>query len=254
MSNSIVSKKAKIGKNVIIKDFVTIEDDVEIGDNVEIGSHVFIASGVRISNKVKIHYGAVVGTIPQDLKFGGEETTLEIGEGTIVREYATLNRATKESKKTIIGKNCFLMAYVHVAHDCRVGDNVILANSVQMGGHVVIEDWAIAGGLVGIHQFTKIGQHSIIGAGFRTVKDVPPYITAGSVPLKYEGVNVIGLRRRGFTNEQITTIKNVYYEIYNAGLNVSDAVKKIKDSFEITPEVQNIIDFINASNRGILRG
>lgn len=254
MPNSKISKKAKIGSNVIINDTAIIEDNVEIGNNVEIGPNVLVANGARISDNVKIHFGAIISTIPQDLKFGGEETTLEIGEGTVIREYATLNRATNHSKRTIIGNNCFLMAYVHVAHDCRVGDNVILANGVQMGGHVVIENFAIIGGLVPIHQFTKIGQHSIIGGGFRTVKDVPPYIVAGSVPLRYEGINIVGLRRRGFTNEQISTIKNVYYKIYNSGLNVSDAVKVINDSFEITQEVQNILDFIKASERGLLRG
>jgi UDP-N-acetylglucosamine acyltransferase len=254
MPNSKISKKAKIGTNVIINDTAIIEDDVEIGNNVEIGPNVLVANGARISDNVKIHYGAIISTTPQDLKFGGEETTLEIGEGTIVREYATLNRATNHSKRTIIGKNCFLMAYVHVAHDCRLGDNVILANSVQMGGHVMIGNWAIVGGLVAIHQFTHVGQHSIIGGGFRAAKDVPPYIVAANEPLRYEGINLVGLRRRSFTNEQIQTIKNVYHKIYNSGLNVSDAVKSINDSFEITEEVQNILNFIKSSDRGILRG
>jgi len=254
MSNSTISKKAKIGSNVTINNTAIIEDDVEIGNDVIIGANVLVANGARISNNVKIHHGAVISTIPQDLKFGGEETTLEIGEGTVVREYATLNRGTNHSKKSVVGKNCFLMAYAHVAHDCKLGDNVILANAVQMGGHVEIGDWAIVGGMVPIHQFTKIGIHTIIGGGFRTVKDVPPYIIAGGVPLRYEGVNNVGLKRRGFSNEQLDSIKKVYDAIYHSGLNVSDAVKKIKESFEITTEVKNILDFIQASNRGILRG
>ena len=159
MTNYILSANATIGKDLKIKQFSTIEDDVEIGDNVEIGSCVLIADGARIGNNVKIFHGASIGTVPQDLKFNGEKTTVEIGDDTVVREFVTLNRATSHSKRTIIGKNCFIMAYAHVAHDCRIGDNVILANSVQMGGHVEIGDWVIVGGLVAIHQFVKIGKH-----------------------------------------------------------------------------------------------
>lgn len=254
MSNSVISKKARIGSNVTIKDFTVIEDDVVIGDNVEIGSNVLVANGARVSSNVKIHHGAIIGTIPQDLKFGGETTTLEIGEGTVVREYATLNRGTNHSKKTVIGKNCFIMAYAHVAHDCAIGNNVILANAVQMGGHVEIDDYTIVGGLVPIHQFTKIGKHVMIGGGFRVVKDLPPYILAGGFPLQYEGINAVGLRRRGFTNEQISSIKIAYDQIYNSGLNVSDAVKKIKDTLESSPEVDSIVEFIEKSTRGIVKG
>lgn len=254
MSNSSISKKARIGKNLIVKDFTIIEDDVEIGDNVEIGSNVLIANGARISDNVKIHHGAVVSTQPQDLKFEGEETVFEIGEGTVVREYATLNRGTKHSHKSVVGKNCFIMAYAHVAHDCHLGDNVILANGVQMGGHVEIGDWAIIGGLAPIHQFVKIGAHVMIGGGFRVVKDVPPYILAGELPLKYEGINLLGLRRRGFTNQQIHNIKDAYDLIYKSGLNVSDGVKKIKENGEVPDEVNLILDFIEKSTRGIIRG
>lgn len=254
MPNNIISKKAHIGNNVTIKDFTTIEDDVIIGNNVEIGSCVYIANGARISDNVKIHHGAVVSTIPQDLKFSGEETVFEIGEGTVVREYTTLNRGTKESGRSSLGKNCFIMAYAHIAHDCHIGDNVIIANSVQMGGHVEIGDWAIIGGIVPIHQFTKIGMHVMIGGGFRTVKDVPPYILAGNSPLRFEGVNIVGLRRRGFSNEQIENIKETYRTIYNSGLNVSDAVRKITDSGMISGEVQSILEFIEKSKRGIIRG
>lgn len=254
MSNSEISKKAKIGKNCIIKSFSVIEDDVEIGDNVEIASNVLIANGARISDNVKIHHGAVVSTVPQDLKFGGEVTTLEIGEGTVVREYATLNRGTNHSKKTVIGQNCFIMAYAHVAHDCRLGNNVILANSIQMGGHVSIGDHTIIGGIVAIHQFTKIGERVMVGGGFRVVKDLPPYILAGGYPLKYEGINVIGLRRKGFTNEQIGIIKKAYDEIYNSELNFGDAVKRIRETFEMTPEIKNIVEFVENSERGIVKG
>lgn len=254
MSNSVISKNAKIGNNVIIKDFTTIEDDVEIGDNVEIDSNVLIGNGARISNNVKIHHGAIISTPPQDLKFGGEETTMEIGECTVIREYATLNRGTKHSNKTAVGSNCFIMAYAHIAHDCRIGNNVIIANAVQMGGHVSIDDFTIVGGLVPIHQFTKIGHHVMIGGGFRVVKDLPPYILVGGFPLRYEGINVVGLRRRGFTNVQINNIRNAYSEIYNSKLNVSDALKKIRETFELTPEISDIINFIESSERGIVKG
>lgn len=254
MTNSLISKKANIGSNLIISNFSIIEDDVVIGDNVEIGSNVLIANGARISDNVRIHHGAVLSTVPQDLKFGGEDTTLEVGEGTVIREYATLNRGTNHSKKSVVGKNCFLMAYAHVAHDCYVGDNVILANSVNMGGHVEIGDYAIIGGMVPIHQFTKIGAHAMIGGGFRTVKDVPPYALAGGFPLKFEGINSVGLRRRGFTSDQITNIKAAYEMIYRSGLNVSDAVLRLKENSEIPGEVKLIIDFIEKSKRGLVKG
>jgi UDP-N-acetylglucosamine acyltransferase len=247
-----VSKKARIGKNVIIGDYTVIKDDVEIGDNVEIASNVIIDNGARISSNVKIHHGAVISTIPQDLKFKGEITTLEIGEGTIVREYATLNRGTVSSNETIIGKNCLLMAYSHVAHDCVLGDYVILANSVNLGGHVTLGDWAIIGGITGIHQYVKVGKHAIISTHSKVVKDVPPYITAGNLPLKYEGLNLIGLRRRGFANNQINKIDYAYNKIYKSGLNVSAAIKELKKEKNITDEIKEIIAFIETSERGII--
>ncbi|MBM4157543.1 MAG: acyl-ACP--UDP-N-acetylglucosamine O-acyltransferase [Ignavibacteria bacterium] len=249
-----VSKKARIGTNVIIGEYTVIKDDVIIGNDVKIGSNVLIDNGARISNNVIIHHGAVISTPPQDLKFEGEITTFEIGENTVIREYATLNRGTKHSYMTVVGKNCFLMAYSHIAHDCKIGDNVIIANAVNMGGHVIIDDWAIIGGIVAIHQFCRIGKHAIIGGGFRAVKDVPPFILAGNVPLKYEGLNFVGLKRRGYTNEQIENIRNVYNIIYKSKYNVSDAIKKIKNEIEQTPEIKTITDFIEASSRGIIRG
>ncbi len=253
MKFASISDKAKIGNNVTIKDFAVIEDDVEIGDNVVIGSNTFIGNGARIANGVKIFHGAVVSTVPQDLKYKGEATLLEIGEGTVVREYATLNKGTTHSDKTVIGKNCLIMSYVHVAHDCIVGDNVIIANSVQMSGHVEVEDWVIIGGLVGIHQFCKIGRHAIVGFGFRVPKDIPPYITAGQDPLRYEGLNLIGLKRRGFSDEQIKNISKAYDIIYKSGLNVSDGIKKLKEG-NCTEEVKHIIKFVEQSSRGIIRG
>jgi UDP-N-acetylglucosamine acyltransferase len=252
MALNSISPNAKIGANVIIGDFTVIKDDVEIGNNVEIGSNVIIDNGARISDNVKLHHGAVISTIPQDLKFNGEVTTLEIGENTVVREYATLNRGTAASGKTVVGKDCLLMAYSHVAHDCRVGNNAIIANCGTLGGHVEIDDWAIVGGLVAVHQFVKVGTHSILAGFTKAVKDIPPYIMAGDNPMKYEGLNVIGLKRRGFTPLQIDGIKEFYKMLYRSGLNVSDAVDKIKSSLPITEETKTILDFISGSTRGIL--
>jgi UDP-N-acetylglucosamine acyltransferase len=247
-----VSKKAHIGKNVTIGEYTVIKDDVVIGDNVEIASNVIVDNGARISSNVKLHHGAVISTIPQDLKFKGEITTLEIGEGTIVREYATLNRGTSANNKTVVGKYCLIMAYAHVAHDCILGDNVILANSVNLGGHVQIGDWAIIGGISGVHQFTRIGKQTIVSTHSKVVKDIPPYITAGNLPLKYEGLNLIGLRRRGFTNKQINRIDYAYNIIYKSGLNVSTAIAKLKKEKNLTEEIKEIINFIDSSERGII--
>ncbi|MCU0371919.1 MAG: acyl-ACP--UDP-N-acetylglucosamine O-acyltransferase [Ignavibacteria bacterium] len=247
-----VSKKAKIGSNVTIGDFTVIKDDVEIGNDVVIGTNVLIDNGARIADGVKIHHGAAVSTIPQDLKFVGEHSILEIGENTIIREFATLNRGTAASGKTILGKNCLCMAYSHVAHDCVIGDNVILANSVNLAGHVELDDYVIVGGISGILQFVKVGAYTILSAFSRANKDVPPYITAGHDPLRYEGLNSIGLRRRKFTNGQINHIKDVYDVLYRSGLNISDAVKKINETMEITPETKVILDFIARSTKGII--
>ena len=183
MALNSISTKAKIGTNVTVGDFTVIKDDVEIGNNVVVGSNVIIDNGARISDNVTLHHGAVISTIPQDLKFGGEVTTLEIGENTVVREYATLNRGTAASGKTVVGKDCLLMAYSHVAHDCRVGNNVIIANCGTLGGHVEVDDRAIVGGLVAVHQYVKIGTHSILAGFTKAVKDIPPYIMAGGNPI-----------------------------------------------------------------------
>lgn len=252
MALNSISTKAKIGTNVIVGDFTVIKDDVEIGNNVEVGSNVIIDNGARISDNVKLHHGAVISTIPQDLKFGGEVTTLEIGKNTVVREYATLNRGTTASGKTVVGEDCLLMAYAHVAHDCRVGNNVIIANCGNLGGHVEVDDWAIVGGIVAVHQYIKIGTHSILAGFTKAVKDIPPYIMAGDNPMKFEGLNIIGLKRRGFTPEQIDEIKEFYRLLYKSGLNISDAIQNIKQTLPKTKEITNILTFISRSTRGIL--
>ncbi|MGA2667581.1 MAG: acyl-ACP--UDP-N-acetylglucosamine O-acyltransferase [Ignavibacteria bacterium] len=249
---AIVSPKAKIGDNVTIKQFSIIEDDVVIKDNVHIATNAIICSGTRIDKNCKVYHSVVLGSEPHDMKFGGEYTTLEIGHDTIIREFTTISRGTKEKKITIVGNHSFIMAYVHIPHDTVIGDNVILANAVNMGGHCIIEDWAIVGGLVGIHQFVKIGAHSFIGFSSRVNQDVPPYVLAAGNPIRYEGLNVIGLRRRGFTSEKINQIKQVYNLIYNSKYNTSDALKIIKDTLEQTGEVKQIVDFIETSKRGII--
>ncbi len=251
-ARAIVSPKAHLGDNVVVGPFSIIEDDVVIGNDTTVASHALIANGTRLGKECRIHHGAVLGTVPQDLKFRGEITTLEVGDQTTIREYATLNRGTHERKKTTVGSHCFIMAYVHVAHDCAIGNHVILANSVNMAGHVIIEDYAVLGGLVAIHQFVRIGRHSMIGAGFRAMKDVPPYILAGQEPLDFQGLNVVGLRRRNFAPETTTTLEKVYRTIYDSNLNVSQAVQKIKEEFTITEEVRHVVEFIERSKRGII--
>ena len=208
---AIVSPKAKIGNDVEIGPFSVIYDDVEIGNNTEIGPHVNIYDGARIGNRVKIFQGASISNKPQDLKFADEKTFLHIGEDTIIREFATLHRGTIATWHTKIGKNCLLMAYTHVAHDCTLGDNIILANSVQLGGHVDIDDWSILGGGCAMHQFVKIGAHVMASGGTMANSDIPPYITVTGVPARFVGLNSIGLKRRGFTNDDISTIKDAYH-------------------------------------------
>src|SRR4030095_5527783 len=250
---AVISQKAVIGKNVAVGDFSVIEDDVTINDNVEIYNSAIIHSGTSLASGVRVFHSAVLGAEPQDLKFAGEKTTLEIGEKTVVREFATISRGTKARNKTVIGKNCYIMSYVHIPHDSLIGNNIILSNAIQMGGHVIIDDWAIIGGMVGIHQFVHIGAHSFIAFSARVTQDVPPYILAGGHPLNYKGLNVVGLKRRGFSDEQLKNIKNAYNLIYGSEYNISDAMKAVKDSVPMTEEVKNILTFIETSERGIIR-
>ena len=250
--SAIVSPKAQLGDNVCVGPFTIIEDDVVIGNGTTIASNVLVASGTRIGKECRVYHGAVVGTIPQDLKFRGEVTTIEIGDHTVIREYATLNRGTHDRWKTTLGNHCFLMAYAHVAHDCVIGNHVILANAVNMGGHVLIEDHAVVGGIVAIHQFSHIGKHSMIGGGFRVTKDVPPYVLAGQEPLVFNGLNLVGLRRRNFTPQTIDTLEKAYKLIYYSQLNVSQALGRIKEELPMTDEIKNVIEFIEKSKRGII--
>jgi len=249
---AIVAKEAQLADGVSIGPFAIVEDDVTIGEGTAIDSNTYIASGARIGRHCRIHHGTVVATLPQDLKFGGEPTLFEIGDNTTVREYATLNRGTKAHGKSHIGSNCLLMAYTHVAHDCEVGDNVIMANGVQLGGHVTIEQWAIIGGFTPVHQFCHVGQHCMVGGGFRVIQDVPPYILASEEPLRFGGLNSIGLRRRGFSSETLLQLKRCYRLLYRSKLNVTQAVERIRAELELTAEIQNVLAFIEHSDRGII--
>ena len=248
-----VHPSAKIGNNVTIDAFAVIDEGVTIGDDTHVMSHAVIYKGSTIGRSCRIFPGAVIGAIPQDLKFIGEETTVEIGDHTTIRECVTVNRGTKDKLKTVIGEHCLLMAYTHIAHDCTLGNYVILANSVQIAGHVEINDHAIIGGTTGVTQFVKIGAHTYTAAHAIVTKDVPPYIKTGRVPFCYAGVNSVGLQRRGFTSEQINEILEIYRHIYIKGLNISQAMEIIESKFS-SAEKEEIVNFIKGSKRGIVKG
>lgn len=257
MSKSLayIEPTAEIGNNVTIEPFSTISKNVIIGDNTWIGPNVSIMEGARIGRHCQIYPGAVISAPPQDLKYKGEPSTVTIGDHTVIRECVTINKGTAlDHMDTSIGSHCLLMAYVHVAHDCIIKNNVILANSVQMAGHVHIADYAFIGGTTAIHQFVKIGKHTMIGGGSLVRKDVPPFVIAAREPLSYAGVNSIGLRRRGYSNDKIKEIQEVYRIIYLSGLNNSAAIDKIKLELTPSPERDDIINFIENSTRGMMRG
>jgi len=245
---------AKIAPTVVIEPFVTIDKNVVIGDGTRIGSNVTILEGVRIGKNCTIFPGAVIGGVPQDLKFRGEDSLAIIGDNTTIREFVTINRGTVAKGKTVVGDNCLIMAYCHVAHDCVVGNNIIMGNTSQLAGEVILEDYAILGGGTLIHQFSRIGAHVMIQGGSRVTKDVPPFVTAGRDPLSYAGVNSIGLRRRGYTNEQIREIQDVYRYIYQSGMNTTHAVERIQAELPATKERDEILLFIKNSPRGIIKG
>jgi UDP-N-acetylglucosamine acyltransferase len=251
---SSIHPDAVIGKNVTISPFVTIDKNVVIGDNTCIYPNAVIMSGARIGKNCRIFPGAVIAGIPQDLKFRGEETLAIIGDNTTVRECATVNRGTAAKGQTIVGNDCLLMAYSHTAHDCILRNNVIIGNATQLAGEVEIDDYAIISGGTLVHQFTKIGQHTMIQGGSRLGKDIPPYIIVGREPITYSGVNIVGLRRRGFDNEKISSIQEIYRILYQSGMNNKDAVKHIEENISASAEKENIINFVANSARGIVRG
>ncbi len=251
---SYIHPDAIIADNVVIEPFVTIDKDVVIGAGTWVGSNVTILEGARIGENCKIFPGAVISAIPQDLKFAGEKTTAIIGDNTTIRECVTINRGTVAKGKTIVGSNCLLMAYVHIAHDCIVGNNVILANSTQLAGEVVIDDFAILSGMIAVHQFVHIGSHVIISGGSLVRKDVPPYTKASREPLSYTGLNSIGLRRRGFSNEKINEIQEIYRILFLKKMNNTQALEIIEAEMPATKERDEILLFIRNSSRGIMKG
>lgn len=251
---AVIHPEAKIGQNVTIDPFVVVEKDVVIGDNCHILPHAVILNGSRIGKHCQIFPGAVIGGIPQDLKFKGEDTTAEIGDHTTIRECVTVNRGTAAKGKTVVGSHCLIMAYSHIAHDCILKDHIIIGNSTQLAGEVEVDDYAIVSGGSLAHQFVRISKHVMVQGGSRIGKDIPPYTLIGRDPIVYCGINIVGLRRRGFTNDQIFLIQDIYRTLYTRGLNNTQAIKAIDTEYAPSPERDLILDFIKSSDRGIVRG
>lgn len=247
-----------------------ISDDAEIAADVEIGAYAIVGEGctigagsviapratlernVTLGRSVRVGIGTILGGAPQDLKYAGEETAVEIDDGTVIREYATINRGTAHSFKTTVGKNCLLMSYVHIGHDCRVGDSVILSNVVQLAGHVAIEDKAIISGLSAVHQFARVGRHSFIGGMTRVSKDIPPFLKAVGSPVKLYGLNTVGLQRSGMDEATILELKRAYRLLFRSDLNLTQAIERAQNELEPLPEVKELIGFVEASDRGVV--
>lgn len=249
-----ISDGAKIGENVTVEAFSTIYDDVVIGDGTFIHPNVTIYPGTRIGNKCQIFPGAVIGVAPQDLKFEGEYTTVEIGNNTVIRECVTIHRGTKDKWKTTVGSNCLLMTYVHIAHDCQVGDNVILASYVGLAGHNIIENYAILEGKVGTQQFIRVGEHAFVAGGSLVRKNIPPFVKAAREPLGFAGVNSIGLRRKGYSDEQVKEIEDIYRILYVMNNSISKGVDEIRQAIGKSLTRDQILNFIAESDKGIIRG
>ncbi len=255
---AVIDKNAELIGDVAVGPGAVIEAKVKIGSGTKIGAHAVLATGTTIGKNCHIFPGAAIGSVPQDLKFSGEETFVVIGDNTTIREYATVNRATDHSYYTRIGDNCLLMAYSHVAHDCQLGNNVILANSVAMGGHVVIGNYVGIGGLTAIHQFVHIGEHAFIGGMLPITKDVPPFILAMGNPPNFGGLNAVGLKRRGFNEETLVQLKRAFKIVYRENLTTKESIEKIENNFEKSPAIESLLSFLQKSHserdRGIIRG
>jgi len=249
---AILSPDAQLGENVSIGPYSVISDDVQLGDNTFIGNHVTVAEGTIVGESCRIFHSSSIGEIPQDLKFGGEKTKTIIGNNTTIREYVTINKGTIAHGKTEVGSNVLIMAYVHIGHDSIVGNNVIFANQVTLGGHVEVDDWVSLGGGVLVHQFCKIGTHAFVGAGYTVLQDVPPYILAAGNPLRFAGINKIGLKRRGFSSETRQQIKKTYRTYFRSDVNRSEAIKLIEMNSSQSNEINQLLLFIKNSNRGII--
>ncbi|MNY17532.1 Acyl-[acyl-carrier-protein]--UDP-N-acetylglucosamine O-acyltransferase [compost metagenome] len=249
-----IHPEAKIARNVVVEPFATIHKDVVIGEGTWIGSNVTIMDGARIGKNCKIYPGAVISGEPQDLKFDGEITTAEIGDNTTIRECVTINRGTKDRFRNVIGKNCLIQAYSHIAHDCIIGDYCIFSNSSTLAGHITVGDYVVLAGMVAVHQFCTIGSHAFVTGGTLVRKDVPPFIKAAREPISYAGINSVGLRRRGFTEEQIAEIQNIYRVLFVQNRNLTKATAIIEAEFQATEIRDEILGFIRNSNRGVIKG
>ena len=243
---------AELGVDVTVGPWTIVGPRVRIGDRTQIGSHVLIEKDTDLGAECRVFKGAVLGTDPQDMKYGGEETVLRVGARTVVREYATLNRGTGRSHETVVGEDCLLMAYVHIAHDCRIGDHVVISNATNMAGHVVIEEYATLSGLIAIHQFVRIGTHSFVGGGSRVPQDVPPYTRVVGNPPKLYGLNSVGLERRGFSEESRKALKHAYRRVFQSSLGLSEALERADRELEPRPEVLHFLEFIRDSERGVI--
>lgn len=249
-----VHPQAQLADSVTVEPFASIEEDVSIGANTVIGRNSVIMKGTRIGSNCEIFPSAVIGAIPQDLKFKGEYTEVFIGNNTTIREFVTINRATNDRKKTVVGDNCLLMAYVHVAHDCQIGNNCIISNVGNLAGHVVLEDWVILEGLVAVQQFVRIGAHAFVAGAGLVRKNIPPYIKAAREPLSFMGVNVVGLKRRGFKDDCIKDIQKIYKTIFVHNANITKAVKAVQAQNIFSTYRTEILDFIANSPKGIIKG
>lgn len=254
MKNTFIDNKAVLGNNIQIGNSVTIEQDVVIGDNTQIGNNVTILSGSRIGKNCQIHSNAVLGGIPQDLKYNGEYTLLEIGDNNIIREFVTINKGTVSKGKTCIGDSNLIMSNAHIGHDCVIGNNCIIGFSVGMAGEVVVEDWVNISGLTAIHQFSVIGEHAMISGLSRMVKDVPPYVIAAHEPLRFAGINTVGLKRKGFDSLKIDELRLIYRVLFQEKRNTKFALEIINEEFEKTVERDKILNFVRQSKRGIIKG
>ena len=249
-----IHPEARIAPGVVIDPFVTVEADVEIGEGTHLHPGAVVLNGARIGRNCTIHSGAVVAGVPQDLKFKGEHTLAIIGDNTTLRECVTVNRGTASKGETVVGSNCLIMAYSHVAHDCRIGSNVIISNASQVAGEVEIDDYAVIGGGSLIHQFSRIGAHVMMQGGSLVNKDVPPFAVCARYPISYAGVNIIGLRRRGFSNEVIANIQEIYRIIFQSDFNVTEALEQVEQTIAPSAERDLILNFIRQSTRGVLKG
>ena len=250
--SAIIARGAELAPDVQVGPYAIVGEGCVLAEGCQIAAHAVLEKNVKLSPRVRVGVGSVLGGDPQDLKFKGEETTVEIGEGTVIREYVTINRGTAESLKTTVGKGSFIMSYVHLAHDCHVGDGVIISNSTQLAGHVTIEDKAILSGQIGVHQFALIGRFSFVGGCSRVAKDVPPYVKAVGNPVKLYGLNTVGLQRNGFTEDVIRELKRAYRLFFKSELNVSQARARAESDLKKIPEVEEFLRFFERSDRGVV--